>query len=261
MKKKRVKLYVLLLVLALTLVGYIYQLLKDDEREPYAVDIYLINKGFSATAELIIFDEEGRDQSCTAFAYQKNENRYRFFTASHCVTRQIYMDDHELNIVGDNSYVIILRSPITGGKSSYFARLVNVDRNSEIGDFAILEAEIDVVVEPLVFSNNAASSGECVFNISYPRVYLGNVFYGYVATNKNPFAKWLYPNRAFRNRFESISDASGASGSAVLRCLTGEVIGIAVEQNQHSVIVQPVSHLVEFLAEVDKGNFLVQKQP
>lgn len=263
MKIKRLRLWILLFILGLSLSLYIYILLKDDEREPYIVDIYLINKAFSATAELLILDEEGNMMSCTAFAYQKNENKYRFAFAGHCATKQIYDDDYAMNIVGENVYLLILRSVLSGKKSVYFARLVAVDINSKIGDFAVIEAEIDTPIQLLALSKRPAASGECIFNISFPKVAWGNVFYGYVATNKNPFSRLLDPDNSIRLRFESIFNAAGASGSAALRCVNAEVVGIIVSRNEkrNSVFAVPIASFVEFLAEVDKGNFLVERQP
>lgn len=263
MKIKRLRLWILLFVLGLALVLYIYTLLKDYEREPYVVDIYLVNKAFSATAELLILDEEGRMYDCTAFAYQKNGIKYRFATDAHCATRQIGDDKYKINIVGDNLYILILRSPFSGKKSTHFARLVAVDRNNKIGDFAIIEAEIDKPIPLLDFSKQPASSGECIFNISYPKVAWGNIFYGYVAENKNPFSRLLDPDNFIKLRFESIPNAAGASGSALLRCINGEVIGIIVSHNmkRKRVFATPIASFVEFLAEVDKGNFLVRGEP
>ena len=260
MGKKRIKLYALLLVMIVALSLYIYTLLKDDAREPYVVDIYLINQSFGAVAEVLIFDEVGNESDCTAFAFAREGNKYRFLISAHCVTKKIYMGDHELNIVGDNLYGLVLRSLETGKNSSHFGRLVAVDINNKIGDLAVLEAEIERPrVELLSFSRRPAESGECVFNISHPKEGTGNVFLGYVATNKNPFARWIYPKDSFKIKFESIKDARGTSGSAVQRCVTGEVIGLVTARNKGYALATKVEYILEFLDEVEKGNFIVPR--
>jgi hypothetical protein len=170
-----------------------------------------------------------RRQICTATAFERNGDVYRFLTAAHCVAT----DDEEHDTVKlkneDNRWLLTFDDAKSDAQLTYRVHVAAVGYQHRQDDFAILEATIKDHVVPLVpFAANPAHRLEKVLNIAAPQGLGKQDFIGTISNEdldrpvKSDNINWMHAYVL------QIPVAGGSSGSAVVSLEQKGIVAVLV---------------------------------
>lgn len=205
---------------------------------------------FSSVAEVRIHRKNGENASCTAFPYQKNNNKYLFIVSAHCVA---YVDPetNKIEITAQEIQLDFKFNPYLRQKE-YKAKIIAVGNKLMDDDFAILEVKVPFNIPIFSFSEKKAKVGGCVINLSYPAEADGDISYG-VITNLFNHSTW------FSSKLSGMKKAQGASGSPIVDCVSGQVLGIITQDNKENgdYVVRSITidKFIEFEQLVEMGEY------
>ena len=157
--------------------------------------------------------------SCTAFAFWRKGNIYRFATNAHCFVKEEFENGNivtffllaELALYDKNGYSL----------GFYPAELIGASLIEGKEDFAIVETEIEVLEVPILkLSKNDPVFGHCAFTLGFPTSAVGRVFLGFVYRLVHKTDKRILL------KVRGIRDGHGLSGAPIFDCLAKEVTAI-----------------------------------
>ena len=217
----------------------------------------LEKKMMSAAVLLYGMNEEGDLRfTCTATAFERNENTYRFVTASHCVSEDNTRSGRV--VMAPTSWYLLLKESKV--QKYYGAKVIAAGYQSRGDDLAVLEAELDVEIPVIPLAETDGTVGESVSIVAGPYGLGKQLFRGHVTMS--------YLNRPIRGRtlnwegvtLLQISSGPGASGSSVVSSHREKIIAILVgrigsSRGTPAIATVPVSRLHAFLNAVDQGKY------
>lgn len=193
--------------------------------------------------------DKDKANGCTAFPYKKEGHTYYFITASHCIaTYDVKKEKVVLNV--EDMY-LMFRFNNSLKKYKFRVRAVAAGYKPIDDDFAILKVKTDISIPLLTLSTEDVEVGDCLINLGYTTDAEDYISYGEVNKVKDE------PN-SFEAIFPTIEDGRGGSGSPVLSCETGEVMGIMVRQKgvgKHIIYATKSFKFLEFEKLVEEGKY------
>ena len=197
------------------------------------------------TVKLRIY-KKSEPYGCTAFVISRKENTYLFATAAHCLIENNENKYKKWKLA--KNFQILAASQPNYEKKSYPAKLLayEYDKDKDI-DFAVLEAVIPFSLPVLYLAlDEEPTAKQCVVNFSFPRHKNAELLHGFV----DPYFLFLDSFTVFLGGFAESADTKGASGSAIIDCSNGKVLGILVAYFRSGPIrlhVLLVSSFADFL--------------
>lgn len=205
----------------------------------------LEDRGESATVQLRIY-KSSKPSGCTAFVISRKGNTYLFGTAAHCVIVNPENKYKKWKLA--KNFQIMAASSPRAEKKSYPAKLLKyeLDKDKDI-DFAVLEVVIPFSLPVLYLSlDEEITAKQCVVNFSFPHHKEADILYGLVDYY------FLFPESfiVFLGGLTSFENSQGASGSAIIDCAKGKVLGIlrgGFEARPGRLYILPASSFAAFL--------------
>lgn len=204
--------------------------------------------------DLVYKDKVG---TCTAVAYEKKENKYRFFTAAHCVA-EYNKDTATTSIVNAKMLLSVERK---GGKVDVYApTVVAVGDFGKNEDFAIIEVEI-VDYQPIIpLDAYPVQLDEDIIIVTSPLM-IGNLFLRGNVSKEKVYIDLPGENMNWKDcivvQVNGLGVANASSGSALIRRENGAIIGIVAasifNSRAHiSLLVIPISKFMKFAKEIQE---------
>lgn len=207
----------------------------------------LEDRAESASVRLHIYYKKPKPAGCTAFVISRKGNTYLFGTAAHCVITNT-KNKYKKWKLAKNFQILAARSP-RAERKLYPAKLLayELDKEKDI-DFAVLEVVIPFSLPVLYLSlDEELTAKQCVVNFSFPWRKEADVLYGLVDYYYLLSKSFV----VFLGGFAAPEDGKGASGSAIIDCANGKVLGILTgyfDDRSGRLYVLPVSSFADFLA-------------
>jgi len=211
----------------------------------------------AASSRLEIKTKDGGGY-CTATAFEKNGDIYRFITAAHCVAK--YNEATQETILKEATYKVVLEEK-DGNKISYDAkvRMVGELKNSE--DVAVVEAKIDKLIPLISIADSDPKLGEDVAIVTAP-TFLGNeLVKGYISKkkfNNNLIVSGVNWRGFALMQKVGLGNGQGSSGGSIVseerNAIIATVVGfIRTWQDHISLTVLPISKFKKFYNEAKQG--------
>lgn len=218
--------------------------------------IALTQRVFDATALLYSQTLTGSYRFvCTATAFEKDGDTYRFISAAHCVGK----DDTVKEKVELYPYDWFITFDDPKHKHFIPMKLVAVGYQSKGHDFAVLEGTIKKRKVPIVpLAENPAQMGENVINIAVPLGFGKQLFRGHVSLPRlrRPF---IARGINWKNSILlQMSIDGGSSGSAIVSTRQEAIIGFLVGGPGFGsiiVIAIPTKKFVKFWKSSKEGTY------
>lgn len=212
----------------------------------------------NAVVTLYSQDEQGgMRMTCTATAYKKILNGYRFASAAHCVEGD---DDSEQ---ADQRFFIMLDT--AGTKTFIPAKLLKAGDKMRGDDFSIFEVITPAPFEVIELGTETTLElGDRVYNVSGPLGLGKQYFEGYISSAPLDRPKLDAGDVAWRGSYlVSIGGGPGSSGSVIVSVKQKAIVGFFVGSFQApgvGHIVIPVSQFKAFEASVDAKTYKKEKR-
>lgn len=207
-----------------------------------------------ATALLYVQDERGTMfMMCTATAFEKKDDVYKFVSASHCLAQ----DDttHDRVEVSQAEWFITFDD--LDQKKFYPAKILAAGYQHNGDDFAVVEVKLDITVPTMSLAAADPSLGEDITNIASPGGLGKQLFRGHVSMEKlgRPLIEGDI-NWKGATLLQTIS-GPGSSGSAVVSIQQKGIVAFIVGRTSGSpsVVAIPVSKFKKFWADVQAGSY------
>lgn len=231
---------------------FLLSLLPSGLRAQSASDIEHLNK---AVVTLYSQDEQGgMKMDCTATAYRKTLNVYRFASAAHCVEGDDDVDQQ------DQKFFITLDN--TGTKTFIPAKLIRAGDKMRGDDFSIFEVTTDASFDVVSLGDEKVLHlGDKVYNISGPLGLGKQYFEGYVSSAPLDRPKLNAGDVQWRGSYlVSIGGGPGSSGSVIVKynLIVGFFVGSFNSPGIGHIII-PVSQFKTFETMVDGKTY--KKEP
>ena len=208
----------------------------------------------SATGILLIYKNSQFLGNCTTVAYERNQNKYKFFTAAHCVSE--YKPETSETVFQNVDLAIILEKQ-NGDRQIHHAKILAIGELKNFDDFVILEVETDKYIPIVSFGQFDPKFNENVAIVTSPvGVEFGSVFLkGYVSkekiNNKLVNNSGVNLQGAFGMQIIGLGSAQGTSGSGVFSLESNAVVGIvhgsiANERGHSTIIAIPIFKFNDF---------------
>ncbi|MDP2684273.1 MAG: trypsin-like peptidase domain-containing protein [bacterium] len=205
------------------------------------------------TAQLIIDSEESTGL-CTATAFEKEGKRYRFSTASHCVSE--YNEETGENILKKAEFSLVIE--FSNQFKTYKPEIWAIGSRSKRQDFAILEVVTEDNFPVIPLSTHAPRLRENISVVTNPTGLGNQIFDGYVSRPSIPVNLLVGEDNWLANTLLQISgdfgSGQGASGSSIVSHIDNQTIAILIggvgnKFGSTSVVVVPISRFREFYKE------------
>lgn len=208
----------------------------------------LVDKNFSGDSQML----------CTATAFERHGNVYRFVTAAHCVATDDKDNERVEVEEGKAWYLTFDDTPDKDVK--YRARIIGVGYQSRRDDFVVLEATIDdreVALVPLAIKNVHVL--EPVINVAAPGALAKQVFTGHVSATKLD-----RPMQQGDINWEGaillqLGSGGGSSGSAVIsleqKGIVAFLVGHVGKDGVINRVAIPVDRFRKFYARIQAGTY------
>lgn len=197
---------------------------------------------------------------CTATAFERNKNVYRFVTAAHCVSEDDVV--HDRTSVAQNNWYVTFDEP--DRKDFYPAKLLGVGYQHRGDDFAVLEVTLNRVVPTIALAANDPSLGEDVSNIASPLGLGKQLFRGHVSMAKldRPVIEGDINWRG--TTLIQMSAGPGSSGSSVVsrsqKGIVAFLVGTIGFRGSQNIVCIPVSKFKKFWTEVQADKYKWYKE-
>src|SRR3989344_6273093 len=188
-----------------------------------------------------------KSAGCTAEVISREDNNYLLATAAHCVLIDTEEKDRSKWKLVEKIELVLTSFDNENLKQFYPAKLLayEYDKKADV-DFAILAATIPVNLPVLYLSLDEPVYKQCVLNFSFPRRKTADLLYGYVDDIL------VFSQKSFIIRLGGLVDPRGASGSAVIDCVDGKILGFAVgswlPELPDKLMVLTVKNFIRFLS-------------
>lgn len=228
----------------------------------YNSDDELVNRFWGATALLYEQDSQGTmDMACTATAFERSGDTYRFVTAAHCVAED---DDDKGQVeLYPKEWYITFDDPQK--KNFLHAKVVAAGYQHEGHDFAVLEVKTKEYIPVMPFAPKRAILDEPVINIASPDGYGKQLFRGHVSMpqlNRPVKVRDINWEKAIMLQ---INIGDGSSGSAVVSTKQGGIVafmvGTGISSRSQNVIAIPAYKFHRFWKAAKKGKYKWFKPP
>ncbi len=200
-------------------------------------------------------EDGGLKMLCTATAFERKGDIYRFITAAHCVADDD-TDHKRVSVAQTNWYVTFDEA---GLKEFHPAKILYVGYQSRGDDFAILEAELKREIPVIPLAERDGEKGETIDNVAAPLALGKQLFDGHVSLEDldRPVIKdtinWWHA------MLLQVNVGPGSSGSAVVSRKQEAIIAVLVGnvsfRSSPNVVAIPVSKLRRFLKAVKCGKY------
>ena len=213
----------------------------------------LIERAYAATAILYSQTEDGgMRMRCTATAYEKSGDVYKFVSAAHCVGE----DDTEHERVEVDKTRFFVTFDESGEKKFHTAKLIAAGYQHRGDDFSVFEvtAKDSWPVIPLG-DEKAESIGADVVNVASPMGLGRQVFHGYLSS--------LFLDRPVvegninwtGTMLLQIAGGPGSSGSSIVSKKQEAIVAFLVGHAADNFVAMPVSRFKKFLAMVEAKKY------
>ena len=211
-----------------------------------------------ATALLYGMTEDGSYRMlCTATAFEREGNTYRFVTAAHCLAE----DDtnHERVEVEKTSYFITFDE--RRRKSLQQVEVVGVGYQHRGGDFAVVQVELEDEIPVIPLADHDPRLGEEVSNFASPLGLGKQLFRGHVSMEflDRPVVSGSINWRGAT--LVQMSSGPGSSGSALVSTSQNGIVAFLVGsiglrgRGSPNIVTIPVSKFKSFWNDVKAGNY------
>ncbi len=199
-------------------------------------------------ANIFIHLKNGKRRRCSAFPYKYENGAYLFITAAHCVSNP---DKKKKAVIIDAEHInLYLKLHPFLSDEPFEAEIITAGYKPARDDFAILKVKIPHRIPILPISTVEAKKGDCIINASFPSKADGNIFYATVTKVEKDSYDFLF-------KLDRMKEAGGMSGSVVVSCETGAILGVAVAEytNIHEGIVINISRFQDFEEKIKNGDY------
>ncbi len=222
-----------------------------------ATEAPLAQRVYSAVTLLYSQDEAGgMRMHCTATAYKKTADVYRFVTAAHCVPGDV--DDEQSDV-----HFFVTADATVKAKNFIPAKLLKAGDKATGDDFAIFEVTTEEKFEVIPLGNSdTLQAGAPVVDVAAP-LGLGKQFFnGYVSAPKIDRPALDAGEVKWHNvLLVQIGGGPGSSGSAIVSVDQKAIVAFLVGGFGADIgkICVPVSTFQAFEAKVDAGTYKKRK--
>lgn len=217
-----------------------------------------LEKGFRTATALLYGQTEdgGYVMLCTATAYEKNGETYRFVTAAHCVAEDDSTHEH-VDVSPNNWYLSFEDDP--NNKMFVGATLLRAGYQSRGDDFAVLEAKLPKPISVVPLAKNDPSLGEEFVNFASPGGYGKQLFHGWVSSEKieRPIIERDINWKGAV--FLQAQAAPGSSGSAIVskrqKGIIAFLVGMVGGRGTPNIVAIQVSKFKKFNEMAEAGKY------
>jgi hypothetical protein len=200
-------------------------------------------------------DDGGMRMRCTATAFEKTKDGYRFVTAAHCATQD---GDQNKKKAKAEVAAFYISSDVEGEKDYIPVAIDGCGSRSRGDDFCIFRAKTPKTFPVVQVGSDATDvSGEPVINIASPLGLGKQAFYGRVS-KPHVDRKIIYEDINWSDSIllQLPGTDGGSSGSAIIcerqRAICGFLVG-AIDKTQ--IVAIPVSKFKKFRDLSDAGTY------
>lgn len=200
-------------------------------------------------------EDGGLKMLCTATAFEKKGDLYRFVTAAHCVAD----DDtgHKRVAVAQTNWYVTFDE--VGLKEFHPAKILYVGYQSRGDDFAILEAVLKREIPVIPLAERDGEKGEAIDNVAAPLALGKQLFDGHVSLDDLDRPVIQGSINWWHATLLQVNVGPGSSGSAVVSRKQEAIIAILVGnvsfRSSPNVVAIPVTKLRRFLKDAKCGKY------